>query len=97
MICRFSARCSQVRYSIARRAVPPSRPASNAPPRAAAVKGIASDCDPKIDRKDRAPWRRLPAAAVWTSASLPAGWHSTVIGGNVHGSRDPDSRMRAQR
>ncbi len=77
--------------------VPPSRPTTNASPRTAAVKGIASDCDPRIDRKDRARWRALPSAAVWASASLPAGSHSTVIGTNVHGPRDPDNRVHAQR
>jgi hypothetical protein len=39
----------------------------------------------------------LPSAAVWTSASLQAGWHSTVTGANVYGPRDPDSRVHAQR
>ena len=72
----------------------PFRPTSDTPPHAMAVENMLSDC-PKIE-----PARNWAACAGQPQGHRRPGLRgdaSTAIGVNLHGPRDPDRRLRAQR
>jgi cellulose biosynthesis protein BcsQ len=65
--------------------------------RTAAVENVLPDSDPSGGRKAHAQLHAWSSTAARTSASLSAGRQATMPGVNVHGPRDCDSRMCAQR